>query len=484
MLDFEQMVSEELLMEATPTPIPGPVPTPTPTLAPTGDDAEEKLIGDGLFNYLETKYNDIKAQYTKRYNSLYSQGAPFPTPDEFKALIYAVSKNSLRNVKDSSPFLDIRNTFPLLDLISRLKESAKKHKTKFDQNEFNVIYKDFFQRLTKSNTKLPLDYVPIDPWARTVLVDFYKKNSNNIVSQLKLDQFQDKSILQVVLGLLALRKAGWITRIDKRVAPRIESSEAWVTDLIINFANYGVGEIKVPGEFTLLYDQVTPRELVEIGAAAYEYYMSESKRLNKELDESKKMDGFKALVQNEPLIEKDNKTIFDWSSFVVSGSATTTTPSTTSAQVPVTSSFSLFDMMYDKIVLNEYNPISIDLLDEKKKGQAARKQLKSAKASALASQSVPTASSTPIVTPTPSPQPPISTPPPAQTTPGDDKPQDLDGGYILKNIPKDTDLYKKLLALAEYIKTSSTFVDKLAKVTGAASALTSGMKGIGGKTMS
>lgn len=414
--------------------------------------------------------------FATKYKDLYNSGAIFPSESEFVNIVYAVCKNSIRTTKDSSVFPDIRNTFPLLDLIARLKNITKDKKDITTHiGELDTEYKKFTTfLLDKRSGILPLDYSPTDPWARTVLVDFYKKNSNTIVSQLTLDKLQDKSILEAVMELLAVRKAGWITRIDKRVAPRIKSSSAWVSDLIFNFQKYGSGQIKVPAEFAMLYDQITPTNLVAIGSAAYEYYISESKRLNHELDEAKKMEGYKAFIQNTPLETNNGISIFDWNLYTVSN--TTTSPQPSASATLQTSSFKLFDLMYDKIVINEYKIPTLDFLDEMKKGQAARKARQAAISAALNSSSAtPTASATPTTT-----TPAVSSAPPTAV----DQPRELDGGYILRNIPKDTDVYKKLLGLAEYIKTSTSFADKLSKVTGAIQSATSALKSLNAGTPS
>ena len=498
MLDFNKLVSEELLEEeelqqpGTPVTVaansvqsgtdagkqvgntPAKAPEDKPTVA-DDSNADEKLIGDTLVSFLQNNYNDLKAKYTNRYADLYSAGVTFPTEDEFRTMVYGASKNSIRNTKDSTVFPDIRNTFPLLDLIARAKNEAKGHaKDPSVQGKLKKVYDDFIQRLNGDTiTKLPLDYTPVDPWARTVRADFYRLHSNNVVGQLTLDKVLDKSVMDVVLYLLTARKQYMIPKLDpKAVKSKFGfSSVAYVTDLIFNFQKYGSGQIKVPANFALLYDQTTPRDLIQIGSKAYQYVIDESKRLGLELDESKKMEAFEAFVKNAPLTKEGENQIFNWSSFVVSTSGSTTTTTTTpsplgGASEQVNASFSLFDVMYDKIVLNEYNPISIGLLDEKRKGQAARKKMKKDVAAAKTSTSEPTM--TDVLEPVEQ-QPPT----PEVTQEG---PKNPNGGYVLKNISKDSELYKALLGLAEYIKTGPK-----RDITGALQSAASGARALLGK---
>jgi hypothetical protein len=443
-MDFKNLVLNELLFEAEPTPsAPPSVGTPIPAASTTPSNPQtnnkenyKDLSNDELpirefFDTvikkpLETLWNTSK--FKDDYN------APWPDEPTINALFRYTVSASVRSsgLKQLETYLI--KYLPLIELFAQLHSVGEKKKA--DKGALQAVW-NTFQNNFKKYMGDPYSFPVTDPFT-IQLKKMHEQKGASEVSKLALNNpdVQKLSILDAIKYFLKLRKIRMSFKMDIKSKALQVDSTPYVNDLVLQFNKYGKGEIKVPANFKGLYDDMTPRKLVDIADAAYAYFSSESKRLGKNIEQEKLLEAYKAFVQNTPLVKNESsKDVFDWNSFIEASTPEEETPELT------TSSYK-FDNVYNRALLGE-----MELLDEE---NARERRLKRRAAKRQAKATEPTEDAT------------------------TEQAQEYEGGYIIKNIPDDSTVYKKLLELANYIKQSEfDLTGVLSGVAGIAKAISS-----------
>tara|TARA_R110000868_G_scaffold103681_18_gene285396 strand:- start:1345 stop:2712 length:1368 start_codon:yes stop_codon:yes gene_type:complete len=424
MLNFRKLVFEA----PVPTPTVAPTVTSTPTPAPK-DDVEALATNVRMFFDPETenRYSGLKAAFEAKY-----KGIDFPNQDEFKAIVSKAANNSIRDTKKPESFPNIRQTYPLLDLVSRVKIAYTDNK---DNNkaveEANKIYTNFLQKI-KLSTGEPIDFEATDPWAKSVKDEYFKTGKQD-VGELALDKYLDKSIMFIVLKLLEVRRKDLSAKIlakRKNVDPnKIPNALPFVEDLILHPEKYAGGNVPVPDKLRALYDQVTARDLVNLGKLAKNFFTSEARKRNLTEENFDTESGYKAFLNNASL----ENGVFDWNKFK-------TQQEVTPSNQPTSENFNL---LFNRLC---------SLLSEKNSKQRRNDRRQQQRQ---------------IPSPKPSQLPPGAPPPPADKTPNNNveqeqneevPPTDVKNGYTLGNIKQMTQsaeakaLYAALKQFADYIR--------------------------------
>lgn len=496
MVNFENLVVEELLFEQEAKPAAGATQQAVNNQQAVGNNQNQQATRENWEMFFNTNKNDLKSVYDTKFTNI---GISFPEDSTTTTLIQAVHNHASRDSGLNAVGKEnVKRYFPIVDLLARLydKSVEDKEANKNPNSDFKQVLDQFKKDLNQFRG-IPSDFPPKSMMGKRLIDQFNKSLPDLGTITLDKEPYPTNSIWFAVMTLLAARKKYRSNKIDLTKVP---SSEKYVEDLIINFEKYAGGTNLVPRQFQSLYgDNITPQELVNIGKLANDYMEREAERLffDYELDKSKKKQALLAFIKNAPLVkesldfhslfqkiflgelfttpdqakneidkemgdvssetsstdttsETPKVTTFDWTPYIVKKEDVTSsdkkqendqiTPENTDnsadQQKNQNESINYFDKMYQKLILNEEEPIIEPTANE--------------------------------VNETPKP---------------------LDGGYILKNIKeqpsqensKAKPLYDALLKLANYIRSQ-----KQRDITGAINSAAGAMRSLasaGGPTM-
>lgn len=487
MANFENLVVEELLVEADPIPVTEPSEAATPTVA--SQQTAGAATRENWAKFFNDNKNDLKANWDSKFVNI---SIPFPETNITEKLIGAVynhaSRDSGLNAVGNE---NVKRYFPIVDLLARLfdKNVEIKNTKKDTVPTFKLVLNEFIADL-KQFRGIPSDFPPKSMMGKRLIEQFNKSLPDLGAIALDKEPYPTNSIWFAIMTLLAARKKYRSNKIDLTKVP---SSEKYVEDLIINFEKYAGGTNLVPRQFQSLYgDNITPQELVNIGKLANNYMEREADRLNPgyQLDKSKKKQALLAFIKNAPLVKESLdfyslfRKVFLGEVFTTPDQAKSeidkemgdvspeTSSTSTTSEAPKVNTFdwtpyivkikdvepskdnqatnnestenknSLFDQIYNSILLSEESSGDTNKEDETSK--------------------------------------------PSEVEKIDNSPKPLNGGYILKNIKeqpseennKAKPLYDALLKLANYIRSQ-----KQRDIAGALTSLAGGMRAFGGKTM-
>lgn len=224
----------------------------------------DEVNKSGVDAFLQNYYKPLQTMWSQLYKDY-----PFVTPEEFSLVAYKSMESSKRNVKGSSGYPKFKSIFPLLDLFGLL---AKDFQKGGNPKNADATYKKFLSNLDKyKNSPIPLDYVPILPWAMTVKQDYFSQDKGEI-GALRLDTLNPNlSLYYVIQNLLAKRKQSVVKKMPDQ--EKNFFGEKFVDDILLRIPQIISGQLPVRDQkISKIYDEGASRALMSVAIAAYKLY--------------------------------------------------------------------------------------------------------------------------------------------------------------------------------------------------------------------
>lgn len=234
---------------------------------------QEEVTANNAAGYLLNIYPKIAQEYKQKYNNYEQFRNAFPTEQDYKALIYNAANAAVRTVKDSDRYANIRDIFPVLDLVGLIVQNYSKAMGG-DEKKADAAYNDFVTRL-KAAKGAPIEYEPLSPWAKAVKDDFFGGRQKIDIGRLKLEspEFQNQSLYFVIQKLFQLRLSGraGILKLDDPKIP--DSSQKFIDKFLFEPNSYISGAKPMPEQnIKDLYNDVTPDLILEVAKNAYSFF--------------------------------------------------------------------------------------------------------------------------------------------------------------------------------------------------------------------
>lgn len=237
------------------------------------DPEEEKAKSSAAFLLKPEVYEKLKKTYIQKYGNFESFRNSFPPEQDYRGLVYTAANAAVRTTKDSERYPNIRDIFPLLDLIG-LVVRAYSNTSNLGEKGAEKELNDFITRL-QSSQGAPIEYNPIDNWAKAVKDDFFGGRQKIDLGKIRLEnpEFQNQSIYFVIQKLMQLRltsRAG-ILKLDDPNIPK--KSQQFVDKFLLDPNSYINGTKPVPDQqIKDLYNDTTPMLLLEACKNAYIFF--------------------------------------------------------------------------------------------------------------------------------------------------------------------------------------------------------------------
>ena len=238
------------------------------------ENAEQaEMTANNAAGFLLKLYPKISQDYKQKYNNYEQFRNAFPSEQDYKAFIYNAANAAVRTVKDSDRYTNIRDLYPVLDLVGLVVQNFSKAMGGNEQKA-EAVYTEFINKL-KASKGAPIEYEPISPWAKSVKDDFFAGRQKIDLGKLRLEspEFKNQSLYFVIQKLFQLRLIGrsGILKLDDPNIPT--KSQKFVDKFLFDTNSYISGTKPVPEQgIKDLYNDVSPNLLLEIAKNAYAFF--------------------------------------------------------------------------------------------------------------------------------------------------------------------------------------------------------------------
>lgn len=238
------------------------------------EDAQaEEQAATSAIGFLTSKYSDVQKEYAQKYANYEQFKNAFPNEQNYKSLIYNAANAAVRTVQDSDRYSNIRDIFPILDLVGLVVQSYGRESGPNKPQLAETGYKDFVNRL-KASKGAPLEYEPMSPWAKKVKEDFFSGKQKLDLGKARLEapEFQNQSLYFVIQKLFEMRLVGRsnILKLDNDAPPK---SQKFIDQFLFDSRSYINGTKPVPEQSIKdLYNDVSPSLILEVAKNAYDFF--------------------------------------------------------------------------------------------------------------------------------------------------------------------------------------------------------------------
>lgn len=244
----------------------------TNTLLHEDENAQEQVATSAI-GFLTSKYRDVQKEYAQKYANYEQFRSAFPDEQNYKALIYNAANAAVRTVQDSDRYSNIRDIFPILDLVGLVVQSYGRESGPNKPQLAETGYNDFINRL-KAAKGAPLEYEPMSPWAKKVKEDFFSGKQKLDLGKTRLEapEFQNQSLYFVIQKLFEMRLKGRsnILKLDNDSPIK---SQKFVDLFLFDSRSYINGVKPVPEQrIKDLYNDISPSLILEVAKNAYDFF--------------------------------------------------------------------------------------------------------------------------------------------------------------------------------------------------------------------
>lgn len=236
---------------------------------------DETVTANNASSFLLQKYNKLAQDYNDKYKTNYN--FVFPSEEDYKGLVYSATQAAVRTVKDSDRYPNIKQMFPVLDLVGLVTQSYYKGAQDASKTA-ESRYEDFVRKL-KASPGAPLEYEPMSPWAKAVKEDYFSGKQKIDIGKLRLEspELQNQSIYFVVQKLFQVRMTGKANILDLSDSNIPKKSQQFIDQFLFNPNAFISGQKPIPEQqIKALYNDVSPSLILEIARNAYEFFVQQA----------------------------------------------------------------------------------------------------------------------------------------------------------------------------------------------------------------
>jgi len=297
MINFENVVRRSLFEMTT-----------DETAEPSTESSVDSINNSVAF-LSDKPLTEFNQAYTKFYKTALDKSS-------FGTLLAVISKSANQTNYVQSYFEKYVQFFPYVDFVTDVIQTAigqdKPFLNKFNPTEHGTAA----IQATKNYIKHFQEKAVVGGWeleypcktARSLILqsDLRKKQYGQVVGSLALQNYYNKSIQVTIFSLLNARKKA---RDPQNITPNASN---YIQQILLTPEKFAGGNIKVPQEFSRIYEQTSVQQLMKIGVAIKNFYNFEKSNKQRALDQQN--EGRKIITSIEDFFSNSSVTndTFKW----------------------------------------------------------------------------------------------------------------------------------------------------------------------------
>jgi hypothetical protein len=266
MVNFENVVRRSLFEMATEKPV----------------ESDAETINKSVVFLSNKPLTDFNQIYTKFYK-------PILDKSSFETLLAVISKSANQTNYVQGDFEKYIEFFPYVDFITDIIQTAIGQDKPFLNKFVPAIHGEAALLATKNYIKYFQEKAVAGGWtldypcktARSLILqtDLRKKQYGQVVGSLALQNYYNKSLQVTIFSLLNARKKA---RDPQNTTPNASN---YIQQILLTPEKFAGGKIKVPQEFSRIYEQTSVQQLMKIGVAIKNFYNFEKSNKQRLLDQ-------------------------------------------------------------------------------------------------------------------------------------------------------------------------------------------------------